>query len=246
MSASFGMNRFNISSFGVKVQVPNNNIARLMYYLNCICVVIDYDRNLTLTDYQHYYKLNRVELKTLYDLVNLFDPKIFINAGIFIIDSNLLPNDLSNQFYKITDEKIGFHVNENVLIGGKDVKVLNVMACDWNWLSENYYTPLKKINRYVPGQQISPLVDTDSLPVSVPVIVREYTIDPVTITCPSCKHLITTKTKPRINCIACCCFLFFCLWFVFAQIFRGKSICCLDVIHSCPNCGSKVGEYNSC
>ena len=32
-----------------------------MYYLDCVLIVIEYDRNSRLTDYKHYYNLNNDE-----------------------------------------------------------------------------------------------------------------------------------------------------------------------------------------
>ena len=47
---------------------------------------------------------------------------------IFILDSRLLISGFDNEFYQITDERIGIHVNEEVMIGGRVVRVLKVMA----------------------------------------------------------------------------------------------------------------------
>ena len=52
---------------------------------------------------------------------------------------------MGNQFYQITDERIGMVVNNEFLIGGRTVKVLKVMACNLNWLKKYYFTPWKNI-----------------------------------------------------------------------------------------------------
>ena len=77
MSASLGINHLSVQRIGVSVEVPNNNLARLMYYLSCIFTVIQYDENNQLSDYKHYYNLNEDEINTVYSLSVLFDPKIF-------------------------------------------------------------------------------------------------------------------------------------------------------------------------
>ena len=45
MSAFLGINHFSVERTGVSVDVPNNNLARLMYYLSCIFNVIEYNEN---------------------------------------------------------------------------------------------------------------------------------------------------------------------------------------------------------
>jgi len=41
-SATLGINKFSVEKTGVKAEVPNTNLARLMYYLSCIFTVIQY------------------------------------------------------------------------------------------------------------------------------------------------------------------------------------------------------------
>ena len=260
MSSMLGMNRLNVSMFGEKTQVPNNIFAKLMYYLHCVTVVIDYERDNILTDYKNYNDLTDEQIEAVYNLALLLNPKIFISAGIFIVDSKLLPDDVDNQFYKITDERIGVHINQNFMVGGKIVKVLNVMACNDSWLTRFYYLPLQEIKTILIGiisrMQNYPKINTDSSfdlnnqtiinAPPVPIIFKEFKTEPVSITCQYCRNLITTRTKPKLNLLACCCFLFFCPLYCCFKLCDDKSFCCLDYSHSCPICGRVVGQYEAC
>ena len=147
MSATLARKNLQIRAFGSKANVPKNPIANLMYYLNCVATVIDYHDPL-LTDYHNYELLSGEELLAVYQLATLLNPQLFIQAGIFIVDQNLLL-DFSNQFYEIADETIGIHVNSEIIIGGKTVKVLKVMACNENWLVDSYYKPMNQINTLI-------------------------------------------------------------------------------------------------
>ena len=85
---------------------------------------------------------------------------IFIEAGVFVVDPALGPEGMSNEFYKITDKKFGFHVDQQIMIGGQMVKVLKIMACKTTWLYKFYINPLnnfKKIDdeRYAKYKPIS-------------------------------------------------------------------------------------------
>ena len=144
MSAFFNEDRLRVESIGETVTIPNNDIARLMYYLSCVDTVISYDEDI-LSDYQHYYLLTPNQKEVLIKLVEIFKPQIFIAAGIFILDQSLIPEGFNNEFYKITDQRIGIHINQEIMIGGRYVRVLKVMACDITWLNKYYYTPLKNI-----------------------------------------------------------------------------------------------------
>ena len=78
MSATLGINKLKIEPVGSTVTVPNNNIAKLMYYLSCVLKVIQYNQNSKLIDFEHYYNLNNEEKKLVYQLALLFKPEIFL------------------------------------------------------------------------------------------------------------------------------------------------------------------------
>ena len=140
------LNRLQVQPIGVTVTVPNDDVARLMYYLSCVDTVIQYDNeDDILTDYQNYDLLNVEQLAVLFSLVTLFNPQMFLNGGVFILDPSLVPEGLGNEFYQITDERINFHFNDEIMIGGKTRKILKVMACNISWLMRFYYNPLKNI-----------------------------------------------------------------------------------------------------
>lgn len=117
MAATLGMKNIKVRAFGTLTNVPNNAIARLMYYLDCVATFIEYNDR-TLTDYQNFDELSGEELVAVYQLAKLLNPSLFINSGIFIVNQNLL-SDVNNQFYEITDETVGFHVNKEIMIGEK-------------------------------------------------------------------------------------------------------------------------------
>jgi hypothetical protein len=251
MSATFAMKNVKVRAFGTFVNVPNNAIAKLMYYLDCVATVIDYhDR--TLTDYQNYNELSGEELVAVYQLAKLLNPSLFINSGIFIVDQNLLSVS-NNQFYEVTDETVGFHVNREIIIGGKTVKVLKIMACNDKWLSANYFNPINEIDRLIidleKRRYYSQTITTETTIREKPVIIAptpEFRSYPFSMTCPFCLNGITTKTESKLNCFACICFILFPFFYCCVKICSNRNVCCCDIIHICPRCGKILGYYNSC
>ena len=146
MEATLIDTRLKVEQIGNKTYVPNNDIARLMYYLDCVMCVIQYNEQSKFTDYQHYYDLNSDEEAFVCSLALLLNPKIFLDAKVFLLNPDLVPYNSSNQFYKITDQAIGVHVNSEIVIAGKVVKVLEIMACTQDWLNRNYFDPIENIN----------------------------------------------------------------------------------------------------
>ena len=236
MSATLGMKNTTVKMFGGKANVPNNTMAKLMYYLHCVVTVIQYE-NSVLTDYQNYDELSGKELLAVYDVAKLLNPSLFINAGIFILDQKLLV-DTDNQFYEITDETVGVHVNQEIMIGGRSVKVLKIMACNMLWLHRNYYRPIQEIDSlirdYLAKEQKTPITSPD------------YESVPITMTCPYCEKYIKTKTEDKFQILACVCCLIFSIFYCCFQICREKNLCCCNTSHRCPNCGKYLGSYDAC
>ena len=236
MSATLGMKNTTVKMFGGKANVPNNTMAKLMYYLHCVVTVIQYE-NSVLTDYQNYDELSGKELLAVYDVAKLLNPSLFINAGIFILDQRLLV-DTDNQFYEITDETVGVHVNQEIMIGGRSVKVLKIMACNMLWLNRNYYRPIQEIDSLIRDN----LAKEQKTPITSP----DYGSVPITMTCPYCEKYIKTKTEDKFQILACVCCLIFSIFYCCFQICREKNLCCCNTSHRCPNCGKYLGSYDAC
>ena len=147
MQATLGLAKTEVKREGTKANIPNNDIAKLMYYLNClVCVLQCDDIGSKYTDYIHYYNLTEKEKEDVIEFALIFNPKILIELNIFILDSGPLLPEYNNEFYRIEDERIGIHANEQVVIGGRSIRVLKVMVCNKQWLEQNYFTPMKNIN----------------------------------------------------------------------------------------------------
>jgi hypothetical protein len=182
-----------------------------------------------------------------------------------LLVQDLLPDSSGNKFYKITDERIGVHVSQQVMIGGRAVKVLNIMACNSSWINRNYITPLERItneikNRSLQTQQNYPAINSEQRVItysnrqvvvnqSTPTIIgtSEFGTSPISLNCPFCYRPITTDTECECNGCSCClCLLTCCICYMCIQSCRGKSVCCCDYTHKCPNCGHFLGKYSSC
>ena len=77
-------NQVQIKPFGEVVDIPDDDVAKLMYYLSCVDTVINYNEIDKLSDYENYDLLTVDEMAQLFRLVLLFNPEEFIKARIFI------------------------------------------------------------------------------------------------------------------------------------------------------------------
>ena len=147
MSAFLKSNRIAIKDTSVTITVANNPKARLMYYLNCVSIVLRTDKLDKYTNFKEYYKIPDEEINAIVILAILFNPKIMIESGVFLLDNDL---NSGNTFLEITNEQMGIRANEEIIIGGVSVKVLKLMVFTESWLKRNYFEPLNDIDKMKP------------------------------------------------------------------------------------------------
>ena len=144
MSLNLNCDRLLVENYGSRCVVADDIMAELMYYLDCVDGLIpDFISSYKYHDYRNYNSLSKEDEEMVIKYALLLHPKILIEIGIFVLNDDLLPSDSNNTFYRITDDRIGIHVNQNMMIGGRAVNIVKVMACNNNWLNKNYYSPME-------------------------------------------------------------------------------------------------------
>ena len=135
LPTSNGNNSYSIEKLLENQDILNpelfNDISKLMYYLNCVNIVIQVNIH---NKYINYFKPNNISKEDEEIILNLaqkYKPKFFVDNGVFIINQG----NSFNVFYQLNDERIKTKVNPNILIEGNVINVSQVMRVDFNFLS---------------------------------------------------------------------------------------------------------------
>ena len=261
-SETIAMDNFRVKPIENIPNVPSNPKAKLIYYLSCVKNLINYDDNIHIS--QKYYALTESELNDLYETAKLLNPSLFINSRIIIVDPRLLYNNSNIQFYEKTDSNIYFHPNEEILIDGKIVKVLKVMACTEQWLTTYYYEPIievyniiekkkEKREKLEKGNQdnsgFNSYINTETSRISKNALKNLNTVkygpDAISTICIYCGNPVVTETSQSCNYFACILCFVLTVYFCLFQICRGKTNIFCNVKHRCPRCGKFLGKYSA-
>ena len=135
---------------GVSTVIPDNDVARLMYYLRCVTVSVGIDiLDDDLVDYRNYRRLSptRVALVMRYALA--LDPRELIGQLIFLDDEGEVCGNSSNEFCDINVACNIISIQREALIGGRVQNVTKVMFFKSSWLANNYTRPLMRLSRPV-------------------------------------------------------------------------------------------------
>ena len=136
--------RTQIKSTGTRCEVPDHPVGRLMYYLGACESIVSIGIPREYRDYDNYYRLSTGERKEVVRLAELLDPELFIRHGVMIQHDGLC-GDYSNEFYEITNTRLGLAVSRSFVIGGQQVRTLKIMTFKRSWMENNYYGPLRQI-----------------------------------------------------------------------------------------------------
>ncbi|CAF4242487.1 unnamed protein product [Rotaria sp. Silwood2] len=150
----FGNTEYDFTMFGETVNVPNADIARIMYYLDCVCTVIDYNDNdiRRYRNYLNWRNMSDEDDRFIFLLALALSPdeledKVFFNAPSLCPDSN-------NQFYEIGQVRNQLMIVQSIVIGGRSRQVKRIMAYEQIWMRRNYYEPMQRLAiRFSPERQ---------------------------------------------------------------------------------------------
>lgn len=164
--AYFHYNTFDLARTSRQVAVPESNIAKLMYYLDVVCSLIEYDeRNLDrLRDYSKYNKLTDSEIRVLYLACATLDPDSLNGKVMFEDEDGDLCGNSMNRIYDISQVQHNLLVVDSMFIAGRNRRVKKVMAYQPQWLEKYYNQPMLAVTVALERERrmeaISNLVET--------------------------------------------------------------------------------------
>jgi len=143
--AMFQSTNYDVNKAGTFITVPNADIAKIMYYLDCVCTVIDYNEGniQRYRNYSNWADMSDEEDRLIFVLALALSPDELENK-IFFNSPELCP-DASNEFYEIGQVKNQLFVVGSIVIGGQQRQVKKIMAYKQSWMQNNYYQPMRSL-----------------------------------------------------------------------------------------------------
>lgn len=138
--AAIGKLEMNLKDVGRTAIVPNDDVARLMYYLHCVTVGCGMDILVDdLVNYSKYYKLSTSRQDSVFKMAFEFSPDEFEDKTMHI-DENITGSHL-NKFYEVSAALNLVAVQRNMLLAGTAKQASKVMFCK-KWLDTYYFEPM--------------------------------------------------------------------------------------------------------
>ena len=103
-----------------EIMVPDNKLAKLMYYLDCVIKLVDFDLEKRYYNYNNYYLITKEEEQTILKMLSLFNPSIMENLSLFVVNPSLIPVGKENEFYDINNNFM--KIQSQVYISGRTLR----------------------------------------------------------------------------------------------------------------------------
>ncbi|CAF1057054.1 unnamed protein product [Rotaria sordida] len=136
----------NFERIGRRVSVPDNDIARCMYYLSCVFTAIEYDDDDMdrYSDYKNYWSLSENEQRYVFLLCIALSPDEFEDKVFFENDALTGPGS-GNEFYEISQVRFQLMAVNAIVIAGQRRQVKRIMTYKRSWMQANYYGPMQRL-----------------------------------------------------------------------------------------------------
>lgn len=131
--------------------IPDDDVARLMYYLKCVTVDLGMDiLQDDLVDYKNSRRLSAARRASVIKSALELSPDIFIGKVLFRDDKQeIVPQSTSNKFVNITAACNVVSIQRDFILGGQVKDVTQVMFFRSIWLKRNYYDPIERLAKAI-------------------------------------------------------------------------------------------------
>jgi hypothetical protein len=137
----------NVKNTTVAVMVPDDDVARIMYYLYCVTVGVGHDiLHDDLVDYRKYQQLSAVRKALVFEAALKYSPDVFIDEVIFRDDEGkVVTGTTSNEFCDISVACDIVSLQRDVVIAGEVRTLTKVMFFASSWLDRYYNGPVARV-----------------------------------------------------------------------------------------------------
>ncbi len=146
MAVYFENKNIKFERIGVTANVPNNDVARLMYYMQCVCTSINCNDDPGIqrfTNYANWACLTKIDQAALVVACGAFSPDVLNNRVFF--QSDALCGDSTNEFYTINQVRHQVAAAESIIIAGRVRVVNNIMTYTMQWMKTYYFDPMQRL-----------------------------------------------------------------------------------------------------
>ena len=145
MAVALGKHELEVKRTGQSTTIADNDTAKLMYYLSCVCSTIECNNDPEIqrfTNYSNWRSLSVDEERQLVVLCYTLSPDLFDEKVFF--ESDALCGNSLNEFYEISQVSSQIVAARSIVIAGQTRRVNKIMTYKMSWLQKYYLEPMRQ------------------------------------------------------------------------------------------------------
>lgn len=171
MAVAYNRKEVKIKDITSDIIIPENDIARLMYYLYSLDVVLKLDSieygSQKLRDYKNFHELTKLEVQEVIKLCSLLSPDKLEGKCIFHSEEMCKDVKYTNRFLQVDSTETAFAATfaatDTVFVGSVEVSVKKIMAYQTAWLNKYYIDPMDMLVRGVYNTRSNTMITTSTV-----------------------------------------------------------------------------------
>jgi hypothetical protein len=146
-------NEYGLRPTSSRVTVPNNDVARLMYYLHCVFHVIEYnDQDVRrYRDYHNWSLLSDAEQRVVFLLALTFNPDEL--DGKVFFHSDELCGDWGSKCFELSEVRHQLLAVQSIVVAGRTRQVKQIMTYKKTCIQYYYTDPVKRLTHFFNQQR---------------------------------------------------------------------------------------------
>lgn len=171
MAVAYNRKEVKIKDITYDTVVPDNDIAKLMYYLHSMCFVLQLDSteygSQKLRDYKNFHELTKFEKQEVIKLCGLLSPEKLEGKCIFHSEEMCKDFRHTNRFLQVDATETAFAstfaATDTVFVGSVEVSVKKVMYYQTTWINKYYIDPMDMLVRGVYNTRSNTMITTSTV-----------------------------------------------------------------------------------
>jgi hypothetical protein len=146
MDGILNQNENEVKGLTILATIPDNDVAKLMYYLSCVCTTIISDEDedtRRFTNYSKWAELSTEDQKLLLNLCQTFSPDVLEDKVFF--HNRELCTQFDNQFYELIQIHDKLVAADSIDIADRTYQVTKIMVYKMTWMQKNYLEPGQRL-----------------------------------------------------------------------------------------------------
>ena len=146
MISEIDHDEISIEPFGVRCEVPEHPVAKIMFYLHCLAA-LGYDMPSRFTNFERFTRLSDSDVDDVVTVAKKLDPDFLISQRVVLVNNKLAMGEMNNRLYKLKGLRARGRFSSDECDGATlNLSEYKILVVGTDFLRHYYYDPLEDLS----------------------------------------------------------------------------------------------------